>query len=480
MIGSYADRMELERRERERQQAARAAELRRIQEEVNPWTSRPGHDVRVESPDRLKLMLRGESEDQFPVDKIAEHKGMMGSRPDSQRNQMVRHEAEADFKRLFDGADPGSIYTPEEKLEDRHTEMQRGISQRNTQARNARLPVGRPSEEVSQRRIAENLRNKLTGQVDELSNADGRLGLLNAANERARVQREEEDKAHISGVRRMFALQDENKAMGRVPHRDRVTNNITPKRVMERRQNVRNYRENQQIAAGIFQENKKIAAEQAAEEARKQAMLNEDMRQGGRLGIIRDKLAGAAAAEARKAVSAENALDREDANARLDREIEARLEAARISAGGRGDDTDKRTRDALSAETGANQAIMNNPMASQADRDAAMQRNVDIAGQLKSMNTRDNPQPAPPSGEAGIKFRKTEELKNALLSAEDPRAAATLIRDAVDAGYINETEAAVMAGGFGENTGRLNDLSSRYNGWMGPAEWLYDKFTGNL
>ena len=471
-------------RERDRQRTLPQDPRTQHQPTSGPALGDMNYDTNDERTRKLSSVLNAPPAPQgFRTDRITEQQGMVGGGNESQRAQAARDEAERDFKRLFEAADPTITKTPRDAMVDKRQAMMESLLGRdgkNAAAREGRRGWRPPSEEVIDQRIEQSLRNKLTGQVDELSNADGRLAGFNAANDRARQQREAEDKAHLLGVRQTIAMQDERKAAGDVRHRDRVTGNVTSKRVMDRRADVRGKREAQEIAIGIFRENRKIEQEKAAEASRKQRMYDEDMRQGGKLGIIRDGFAQGAAERNNKAIMERDNLDRTSREGISEREIEARLEAARITAGGRGDDTDERTRNALSAETGANQAIMNNPMASQTDRDAALQRNVDISGQLKDMNTRDNPQPAPPAGEAGIKFRKTEELKNALLTVEDPRAAATLIRDAVDSGYINEAEAAVMAGRFGEQTGRINELSVRYGGWGGPVEWLYDKFTGNL
>ena len=262
----------------------------------------------------------------------------------------------------------------------------------------------------------------------------------------------------------MFALQDENKAMGRVPHRDRVTNNITPKRVMERRQNVRNYRENQQIAAGIFQENKKIAAEQAAEESRKQQMYDEDMRQGGMLGIIRDKLGQEAAARNNKALDARAALDRE-----------SRLEAARITAGGRGsNDPDSRLKTALEGDFGILEQI--------ADPDERKSHLDMMKRKMMGFSANDTGEPLlPPQTfeEQRAAKAKAGAEKKAKAKAT-PRDSALSLVSSIDSGNMSEQQARQQAILHGmETTSELERLLSQRvaatqnGGFAPPNDWSF-------
>ncbi len=403
------------------------------------------HDI--ERADHQAVMNAARERREGPV----VQQGMMGSSNESQRVQAARDEAEADFKRLFEAADPTITKTPRDTMVDKRQEMMESLLGRdgkNAAAREGRRGWRPPSEEVSDQRIAQSLRNKLTGQVDELSNADGRLAGFNAANDRARQQREAEDKAHLLGVRQMFALQDERKAAGDVRHRHRVTGNVTPKRVMDRRADVRGKREAQQDGSAVFRENKKIEQEKAAEAARKQRMYDEDMRQGGKLGIIRDGFAQGAAERNNKALDARAALDREDANKRLDREIESRLEAARITVGGRGAPNKERE----TAKKNAQDIIGRPELFDPEVVEQARQDYVSLVGQDSVDAGFPAPAPAPAPAqnvEEELKQTAFNEASEDAMAARDSIGAANHLIAAVNSGVMNYEQAFAEANNYG-------------------------------
>jgi len=153
-------------------------------------------------PSRLRAM-----QNRDPV-----FEALVGQRDRLRNETRVDGNGDSDVTRRFqqsmaDQPEP-TWKSPEEKMEDTHTAMQRALSGRNTEAREARRGYRPPSEDFSNERIAQGLRQRLTGQVDELSNADGRLGAMQAANDRTRAKEQDDLAANLAGFRQMRAMLD--------------------------------------------------------------------------------------------------------------------------------------------------------------------------------------------------------------------------------------------------------------------------------
>ena len=493
-------------RTREEEEFRRQEELQRQKEEEWMRRHRPASvPGQPPAPDSVPI-------DRFPVDRIKANQGMMSGAPVSQRGTTgAIEEAEAQFKKLFSEADPEQYEeTLEGRLQNKNIErklsQQQAISDRNTESLQSRRGY-QPSEEVSQQRIARSLRNKLTGQVDELSNLGGGRGnaliALAASQPRQDLSTPEGRRAAFGdapttdpskagpvigdGSGKTQLTQDQLRGVapgaklvrtGEVNggNRPEETNQLA--RLMNRRQQVREYREGRQKAAQEFREKKKLQDAADAEKARQQWAWEEDAKQGGKLGVIAGQMNQMQQDKQNIFLKEQNEREMKLREKIANNDVNARLEAARITAGARGDDPNERVREALSAEYGAKEKIANDMTQPEAVRNAARNRVAQIGDQLTSMNTAGSPQSVVPTGEAGIKFRKMQALKDGLAAAETPRAAATLIREAVSEGAINEAEASMMAQEFGPKADNFNEGAIKYDGWLGPYQWAWDTVTG--
>jgi hypothetical protein len=125
--------------------------------------SPPGSDQRVSTsgpasqPSRLRAM-----QNRDPA-----FEALVGQRDRLRNETRVDATGDSDVTRRFqqsmaDQPEP-TWKSPEEKMEDTHTAMQRALSGRNTEAREARRGYRPPSEDVINERIAQGLRQRLTG-----------------------------------------------------------------------------------------------------------------------------------------------------------------------------------------------------------------------------------------------------------------------------------------------------------------------------
>jgi hypothetical protein len=125
------------------------------------------------------------------------------------RTQLTDDEAYSEFKQQLAGMAEPTWKSPEEKMEDTHTDMQRKLSGRNTKARRRPIDGPEPLTSSEQANVARRIQAK--GQVDELSSLNGRLAGLQGANDRARQKEEAENSQHSAAMAEMRRMQAERK-----------------------------------------------------------------------------------------------------------------------------------------------------------------------------------------------------------------------------------------------------------------------------
>mgnify|MGYP005633240233 FL=1 len=106
------------------------------------------------------------------------------------------------FKAKLAGMDEPTWNSPEETMINTHMDNQRDIINGNNKAREGRRSYI-PDAATEQGKTAARLRNKQTGQVDPMSNLNGRLAGLQASNTANRAKEEAENQKHSDAMEKM-------------------------------------------------------------------------------------------------------------------------------------------------------------------------------------------------------------------------------------------------------------------------------------
>lgn len=106
------------------------------------------------------------------------------------------------FKAKLAGMDEPTWNSPEETMINTHMDNQRDIINGNNKAREGRRSYI-PDAATEQGKTAARLRNKQTGQVDPMSNLNGRLAGLQASNTANRAKEEVENQKHSDAMEKM-------------------------------------------------------------------------------------------------------------------------------------------------------------------------------------------------------------------------------------------------------------------------------------
>ena len=454
----------------------------------------------LDQPSRLRAMLNRD-----PL-----FEALVGQRDRLRNETQVDKDGESDVTRRFKEQPEPTWRSPEEKMEDAHTAMQRALSGRNTEAREARRGYRPPSEDFSNARIAQGLQQRLTGQVDELSNADGRLGAMQAANDRARAKEQAENSQYSASMQELFRMQDERKAKAKAegkPNpmgvaigprrvagtddghgRERYIGGVRQQFIKDReaaRKNAVNaartatlngekYKAKltgnpkiDQYAQGAASSIQRTTAEQA--DKLKRQLIAADAASGGKLGYINKMQEAAAAAAAAKAqgkeskqkakadqASTEKANEFTSKQNELNRQNE--LEKARIMAGGRGGNEPNVS--AIKSAMEAASFTLMKPDATPSE--VAEARRIISEGQraLNGAAGIPNAPAAPPKTvEEEQAEARQDNTRTRVITSKTPDVAASNALQALDAGTLTESQAFVEAGKYGpQAVQRLREL----------------------
>ena len=163
---------------------SQAAKRIRANRTLNPSATGISQDMQIRQALKGGLTQAGQVEQQGGDDLLRKKDRLtaLGSGPNT-----VAEDVAAEFASLAGGVNPDSITTPEETMINTHMDNQRGIIAGNNAARESRRSYI-PDAASEKRNTASRLRNKLTGQVDEMSSLGGGRGqMLMALADRDRV-----------------------------------------------------------------------------------------------------------------------------------------------------------------------------------------------------------------------------------------------------------------------------------------------------